>query len=122
MDLVKEFNDKLLILIESLAKIVNNKLIVNNIDLIKKNLKSNKLKLIETFIYYVLPYKEKIDNDDEEFFLNYEIDLEEDNRLIKDIFEFKNIWHLLTEENKLTIKNYLKYLCLISQNYFLENY
>ena len=57
MDLVKEFNDKLLILIESLAKIVNNKLIVNNIDLIKKNLKSNKLKLIETFIYYVLPYK-----------------------------------------------------------------
>jgi len=122
MDILNEFNEKLLILIESLGKIVKNNLIVNNIYLIRKTIKKNKTKLIESFIFYVLPYKERIDNEEEEFFLNYEINLKDDTQLLKDIFEFKKIWHILTEDNKSSIKNYLKYLCFLSQEYFVKNY
>lgn len=120
MELITEFNDKLLVLIEGLAKATNKKLIINNFGLLKRIINKNPNRPIENFIFYMLPHKPEIDSENENFFLTYEIKTNNLNSsFIKNIFEFKNIWYKLNDENKSTVKNYMKYLCSISQEYFL---
>jgi hypothetical protein len=120
MELITEFNDKLLVLIEGLAKATNKKLIINNFGLLKRIINKNPNRPIENFIFYMLPHKPEIDSENENFFLTYEIKTKNLNSsFMKNIFEFKNIWYKLNDENKSTVKNYMKYLCSISQEYFL---
>ena len=123
MEFVKEFNEKLLVLVEGIARATNRKFIVNNIGFLKKIINIDKKKPIDFFVIYLLPHKEEIDAENEEFFLTYEFKSKDLNsKIMKNIFEFKNIWSTLTDENKKTVINYMKYLCSISQSYFLQNY
>lgn len=123
MELIKEFNEKLLVLVEGIARATNKKFIINNIGFLKKIINRDKKRPIDFFIIYILPHKEEIDTGNENFFLTYELKSTDlSSKIMKNIFEFKNIWSTLTNENKETVVNYMKYLCSISQTYFLQNY
>jgi hypothetical protein len=123
MELIKEFNEKLLVLVEGIARATNKKFIINNIGFLKKIINIDKKRPIDFFIIYILPHKEEIDTGNENFFLTYELKSTDlSSKIMKNIFEFKNIWSTLTNENKETVVNYMKYLCSISQTYFLQNY
>ena len=123
MELIKEFNEKLLVLVEGIARATNKKFIINNIIFLKKIINKDKKRPIDFFIIYILPHKEEIDTGNENFFLTYELKSTDlSSKIMKNIFEFKNIWSTLNNENKETVVNYMKYLCSISQTYFLQNY
>ena len=123
MEFAKEFNEKLLVLVEGIARATNKKFILNNIGFLKRIINIDKKKPIDFFVIYLLPHKEEIDAGNEDFFLTYEFKSKEVNsKIMKNIFEFKNIWSTLTKDNKETVINYMRYLCSISQAYFIQNY
>jgi len=121
--IIQDFNNIIIDLANQLTVICPNSLIANNIDLLKKiiNNNSTKNKIIEIFIAYVLPYKKQIDMGDEIFFLNNSFDKETNgqNAWVSKIFEFKNIWKELKNENKTYVIQYMQILCKLAQEYFL---
>lgn len=122
MDTVDIFNEHFLNLVIGIGKACNKPLIVNNIDLLKNDLKKNRERIINYFVLYVLKYKEQIDNQDENFFLNnsFKNDTNNDDILNK-ILEFKNIWTDLDNDNKKTVMTYMILLCNLSQKFFVDN-
>jgi len=78
-------------------------------------------KFIETFCIKVLQYKARIDADDESFFLqkSYDDDLDNNQTLINHVFELKSIWLDLNDDNKLVVKQYMKILCALAEQYYL---
>ena len=122
-DTVDKFNEYFLNLIIGIGKACNKPLIVNNIDLLKNDLNKNKKRIINYFVLYVLKYKTKIDNRDEDFFLNntYKNDTNNDDVLNK-ILEFKSIWKDLDDQNKQTVMTYMILLCNLAQEHFMSQY
>jgi len=122
-NLVSDFNSTLLDFSKSLAVVSPNSIIGKNIKDIEKAIlyTESKNKFIEIFIEKILIYKEKIDNKDESFFLDksYNNDLENDASLMSKVFEFKDIWQGLSEQNKNIIFQYMSILCQLSQQYFI---
>ena len=121
-----DFNITLLDLGLNLAHVCPNSIIGHNIKDVEKLIKNpkNKIKFIEIFVAKVLRYKSDIDSGNEDFFLHksYDSDLDKDNSLISKVFEFKNIWVQLKQENKDLVKQYMQILCELAQNYFLYYY
>lgn len=121
------FNDTLIDLATNIADICPNSIIGDNIKLIKGIIKdpSNKTKILDIFVLKVLPYKPQIDNGDEEFFLrkSFDDDVSDlgDDSLSGKVFEFKNIWKGLKEENKQIVIQYMQILCTLAQDYFIYN-
>ena len=124
--IITEFNSVLLDMIKNIASVCPNSIVGRNIGDIEKTLKtaSSKQKIIETFITKVLPYKSKIDNGDEDFFLkkDYSNDFDGNDTWGSKVFEFKNIWTQLNNNNKNIIIQYMQVLCELSQEYFLAIY
>jgi hypothetical protein len=118
-----DFKDLIIDFIYNLSKICPNSSISNNIIIIDKFIKNEPIKIIELFIKYVLKYKKYIDNEDENFFLSncYSEDIKDNNDFVK-VFEFKNIWKNLDNNDKKNIMKYMKYLCDLSYNYFIIKY
>lgn len=122
MDTVDIFNEHFLNLIIGIGKACNKPLIVNNIDLLKNDLKKNRERIINYFILYVLKYKEQIDKKDETFFINNSFKNETNNDdVLSKILEFKNIWNELDNDNKKTVMGYMILLCDLAQKYFIDN-
>lgn len=70
--------------------------------------------IIETFAINVLKYEEHIMNDNDDFFLGYN---DFDSNDAMKVFEFKSIWNKLNDQNKDTIRAYMKLLCQIASVY-----
>jgi len=119
--LVKDFNKTSIELATQLSKIVPKSIIAKNLSNLKFVISTQKKKLIETFILHVLIHKSKIDEGDENFFLNNNYDdltaADEENE--QRVFEFKDIWGELSNENKQLVIQYMQCLCNLSQKYFL---
>ena len=122
-DIVTDFNSMLLDLAKNVADICPTSILGANIKDIEKqiNKPSNRLKFIDLFCGKVLQYKDKIDSGDETFFLqkNYDDDLKDESALVGKVFEFKTIWIQLSDNNKNVVKQYMKILCALAQQYFM---
>ncbi len=73
---------------------------------------------IDKFIENVLPYKNRIINKDESFFMNKNIDSE----YINDIIGIKQIYHTLDNESKENIWNILMALVYLAEERYLNAY
>lgn len=141
-ELTDEFNNVLMDLIRNVAKVCPSSIIANNISSIEKiyqNINNEdsvdlsgllhendakawdvipKNALINTFVIHILQYKDKIESGDESFFLGDTCYKGINNTYMKKIFYFKDLWKSLKTENKEIVKDYMKYLCDIAQEYF----
>ena len=124
--LVEDFNSTLSDLVDNIATVCPDNIIVDNRKLIKRILAKpdSKRKAIDTFVAKVLIYKPQIDRGDETFFLSksYDDDVadaSDGKNLTGKVFEFKGIWKKLSSENKSYVIQYMQLLCELAQNYFL---
>jgi len=75
--------------------------------------------VVDSFIKFVLPYKAKIMKEDEDFFLNEDLGVEND--YLSHAMHMKDIWkEKLRPENRSTIWKYFKVLILLSEKFQTE--
>lgn len=124
MTSLEQFNSTCLDLAEQLSIVCPNSTISNNIGTVRSVIKTHPKKIIELFIIYVLPDKDRIDSGDNDYFLNktYDNVAKEKNIPIQKFFEFKNIWFSLSPENQQLVIQYMQCLCYYSQDYFITNH
>ena len=81
-------------------------------------------KIIEIFIIYVLPHKAEIDSGKDEYFLDDSFKEKSgiDNGYIGKIFEFRDIWKSLTDNNKEVVRVMIQGLSNLAQQYFSFKY
>jgi len=121
--IIDDFNDTLLSLSLSVANVCPKSIIGQNIKDIERRIKNkiNYTKFIDIFcIKILMKYEKQIMNGEESFFMekNYDDDLDDDSYF--DYIEpIKSIWNELADKNKNTIKQYMKILCQLSQQYYI---
>lgn len=97
VDLFNKFLDKFIEHLEKIAPVVIPDLIVTKTYLRTIRIVNPKL-VVENFMHYLIPFKSKIKDCDEEFFLNYDYDkkeasLKKEFSTIMTGFRFKKIWN-----------------------------
>ena len=95
------------------------KLIKEKFTLIKT---MNPAKIIEGFLVKVYPYKQKIMDENDDFFLHksYENDTKNEGNLVK-VLKIKELWETDMDNNtKQTLFNYFKVLIVLSEKYVTE--
>jgi hypothetical protein len=124
--IISDFIETLTSFVDNVADVCPNTIIGDNkstiMGIIKK--KENHQKTIDVFVSKILVYKPEIDSGDESFFLNKSYDddvqgMDGGDMITGKIFEFKNIWTKLNGENKQIVIQYMQFLCLLAQNYFM---
>ena len=96
--IVKDFNTILETLIQQMTPSIGN----SYHPLFKKLIKYNAIAPIRTFGEYAFPWKEHIENRDEDFFLNKSLveDATDDNNALTQIFQLQDVWKNLDDESK----------------------
>ena len=95
------------------------KLIKEKFTLIKT---MNPAKIIEGFLVKVYPYKQKIMDENDDFFLHksYENDTKNEGNLVK-VLKIKELWETDMDNNtKQTLFNYFKVLIVLSEKFVAE--
>lgn len=86
--------------------------------------KANPKKIIDSFIYFIYPYREEIMNQKEDFFLKHDFQTEiEDSGFtsLVDVLHIKEIWiQYSNEQMKQTIWEYFQILILLSERWMEE--
>ncbi len=112
-NIIKQFNDISIDFLTQTSSIVGNTYLYKY----KLMTKINCVYAIDTFINNVLPYKHKIINRDETFFLNKTID-----NYMDDIIGIKKIYHTLDDESKNNIwEIVLALVYLADERYIIIN-
>ena len=77
-------------------------------------------RFIGLFVTNVLKYKKFIDEENEQFFTekSYKEDINNNKNVVGHIFQLKDVWDILSEENKKIIFKYMQILCCMAQEYF----
>jgi len=88
--------------------------------------KVNSIKVIESFIYMVLPLREKVMNRQEDFFMGNEFKNKMSENAGEDITMFHNqlakLWkNKLTDDDKETIWKYFQVMIILSERYIQEH-
>ncbi len=123
MSNIQQFNNTLLDLAEQLSLVCPNTVVSNNISSLRMLTNNFPNKIIELFIIYILPDKERIDAGEKEYFLNKSYDnIIEDSDNVKKFFEFKDIWYKLSNDNQQLVTQYMQCLCYYAQEHFMEKY
>lgn len=120
---VDDFNRTVIDLCNSVAAVCPTSIVGRNIKDITKAVKNrqNRTKFIDIFVAKVLVYKDKIMAGDESYFLNKSYDEDLDGQDYgSSVFEFKDIWSGLKQDNKNLVIQYMQILCLLAENYFAE--
>jgi hypothetical protein len=90
--------------------------------LLDSRVREEREKMIGLFVLYVLPkYRDQVIEGNDDFFMKYSFteDSQGDSWVLSKIFEFKDIWSKLDSDNKQTVKDLLKIMCLLAEQYFL---
>lgn len=116
---VVEFNNQLLTFLEELQKIHNDNDVVTNITIIKQGIEFNAFLLIDQFVLLVYPFKDKIDMQDEQFFLQMDINshIGGGKDEFMQIMKFTGVWKSLNSETKQSIFDYMKVLVYYAEEY-----
>lgn len=124
--IIIDFNNTLLSLAHNIASVCPKSIIGTNVKDIDKSIrnKENFTKFIDLFCIKVLQYKKKIDEGDEEFFMekDYKSDLSDvsdsNESYLNHVISLKSVWGLLKNENKQIVMMNMKILCELSQQYY----
>nr|QBK89283.1 MAG: hypothetical protein LCMiAC02_03780 [Mimivirus LCMiAC02] len=123
-NIFNDFNNLLLQLITNIKTICPRSIVARNFDVIEytiTNIKDNE-RFIGLFVTKALKYKKFIDEENEKFFTekSYEEDVNKNKNknVIDHIFQLKDVWGILSEENKKIIFKYMQILCHMAQKYF----
>ena len=86
--------------------------------------KTNSTKVLEQFVIYGLPQKEKIMASDENYFLgkNYSDDLDNDEDSMMKALKIKDTWKTFDDNTKKCIFEYLQVMVHYSADYFKLKY
>ena len=86
--------------------------------------KTNSTKVLEQFVIYGLPQKEKIMASDENYFLgkNYSDDLDNDEDSMMKALKIKDTWKTFDDNTKKCIFEYLQVMVHYSEDYFKLKY
>jgi hypothetical protein len=119
-EIINDFNEYIMNLVTEISIICPNSIISNNKTKISKLIEIKKNKLVELFIIYVLPDKEHIEQENDDYFINnsYKHITNDENDTIKQVFEFKHIWKNLNSTNKQIVRDYMKILLSLASDYF----
>lgn len=124
--LIDDFNGVLYQFALNIAYVLPDSIIGQHKNMIENKINDPDLRsiFINVFTSKILKYKNKIDAGDHDFFLNknFKEDLEDNQALLAKIFEFKNIWKELSNENQQMVIQYMQILCQLSQQYFMSVY
>lgn len=112
---INRFNKQVSSFLESLHKILpDNKEIYIFKTQVDTMSMINKKFLLENFILYVYPYKDQIMKKDEKFFLNDDLNVEEDQ--IEHAIHLKSLWkEKLTDKNKEVVWKFFQVLILLAE-------
>lgn len=123
MNIIDQFNEYALDLTRQLSLVCPESIISKNLDNVSAIIKISPKIPISAFIIYILPDKEKIDREDDDYFVNKSYDnvIGNDNMLIKKVFEFKDIWAKLNPNNKKVVIQYMKLLCGLALEYYTKH-
>ena len=94
-------------------------------DMFKKLKRFNATKAIEQFIIYVVPYKEKIYNDDESFFLSQsgkDLTGDDSEYTMMKSLKFKEIWSTLSFESKDNIFKFFKVMIYYAEEFLKSKF
>jgi hypothetical protein len=94
-------------------------------DMFRKLKRFNATKAIEQFIIYVLPYKEKIYDDDETFFLQKsgeELTGNNSEYTLMQSLKFKDLWNTLSNDSKDNIFKFFKVMVYFAEEYLKIKY
>lgn len=120
--ITNDFNNLLISLARSIATVCPKSVVGTYIKDIEKSIKNkqNFVKFIELFCVKVLKYKSAIDSGNDDFFINkdYAEDLDNANTYFDYVISLKSIWHELKPENKEIVKQYMRILCELCQQYY----
>ncbi len=117
--IINNFNNTLLSLGSQLSIICPNSIISNNIGIVKNVINRYPEKTIEQFIIHVLPDKDMIDKENDEYFIKKKYDEINDDNAMNAIMQYKDIWKQLTNKNKQVVISYMKCLCYYAQQYLV---
>lgn len=120
MDAIRgDFNIMIIDLATQIANVCPTSIIGTNLNVLKNLVKTKPETIIDIFVQKVLKYKPQIDDGDESFFMNNSFSSETDGAddKVAKVFEFKNIWKQLNNQNKDIVKQYMKYLCQLALAY-----
>lgn len=122
-EIIDNFNNIAIEFINQLKIVCPHSVIANNVDAIEMliNNQATKSKIIDQFTFYVLKYKDKIDEHNEDFFLHetFETESSGNSSIIMLISEIKEAWKNLCNDDKNKIFDYLRVMCFYSQEYLL---
>lgn len=104
-----DFNTTFIELSQQIAIVCPKSFIAVNISLLERMIKQYPTKIIDVFVSKVLKYRIQFETEYEDFFMNanFNNDVGDDNNILKRIFEFKNIWSILSSDNKEIVRQYV---------------
>ena len=122
---IHEFKNIVSTLLPQIAKITNNLLIIKYEKELLNAISRHPKNIIDTFVLKAYMhgnglFRQKLIIGDEDFFLNSDVKelasnvgekIDEKDDVLTALFEFKNFWHKLKDENKVIFKYYLVTLC-----------
>lgn len=118
-DIQIEFNQTLYDLASQLVILCPYSFVAKNISVLGILLNTEPSKVIDLFTLRALKYKNQFDSGNDSFFLNgnFSDDVNGDSSIVGKIFELKESWKNLSDENKKIVRQYIKYLFELSNEY-----
>lgn len=122
--IIKDFNGEAINFVTQLSKLAPKSIFAGNTSYLKGILKIYPKYMIDQFTIYILKYRDQIDAENNSFFMDIDFTKETggDDNAISKIFEIKNIWKTLSEDNKKGIFTIMKILCYYSSKYNIMKY
>jgi hypothetical protein len=120
--LISDFNEESINFANQLTEVCPDSIISGNVGYLQQLIKKNPKYIIDQFTLYVLKYKKQIDSEDNDFFLKNEFakDSSDKKNVIGKMFELKDIWTKLSNDNKKGIFTIMQILCYYSEQYYIK--
>ena len=114
---IKSFNEILETFLQQLSPIIG----TTYHFYFQKLVKANAVMPIQQFLLEVIPFKEKIMNKDESYFLDIETNAEDkiqgDEQVLTEILRLKDIYSGLDNQSRQEVWNYFQALIVLSEEY-----
>ena len=114
-EVITEFNTTFLDMLQQLSSICPIDIPISHYNFVKNVINTTKNKIMDMYVLYVFPHRDKIEEGKDEFFL--EENFIEDDTILKKVLTYKNIWKKLTEQNKQIIIQFLTVLNIYASSY-----
>ena len=120
--IINDFNEEAINFANQLAEVCPDSILSGNVGYLQQTINKNSSFLIDQFTLYVLKYKDQIDNKNNDFFLktDFSKDASGKSTVIGKIFELKDTWGKLSQDNRDGIFTIMQILCYYSEQYYIK--